>query len=180
MKSLYLYLFVVLASACGSEDGVLQEVEEHVVDFSLPMTEIDDGVMSGDVGPLLGLDAASDQLEIFDDGRYVSVTSASTVFSDGHYRGVMMLIGTTNRDLFEPGVSVTFSDTSLVDGSVDLLGCIGPMINTYDIYDEPANEIHFNTFEGDAAGQVKVIVDGFWTSADHQRHQASLSFQIQR
>lgn len=177
-------MLMSLVLACGVMAGcMVQRVEEEPLvrepDYSMLMTDISNGVMSGDVGPVANINVPSQNLAIWDDGSYTSINSATMTHVDNKPRAVMMFVSSTNRDLFLPGTNVTFDNSDSLDSGIGVLGCVGQEIDVYDIYDAAAREITIQTTEG-GDGAVDVIINGTWdTGADAMRH-ATLSFSIQR
>lgn len=146
-------------------------VESRVDDGSYrPILEAVTGRISGDVGPLHGLDHQATQLSAYDDGYYISIETVVALPD----RAVMTLLSVSKgAELFKPGVSATFPlDASSGDTRVTVLGCVGQDVDVYDQWDKPADEVDLEVTAPDpgssenAANELDVDVHARWYDRD--------------
>ncbi|MDP2340292.1 MAG: hypothetical protein Q8O67_04990 [Deltaproteobacteria bacterium] len=149
----------------GNGDG--QDLYEE--EPSIPFVGVRNGLMSGDVGPAVGINQTPDRLAVYDDGYYLSIEAVAQLDN----RAAMLMLSASNAgDLFTAGTSRTFSFYAYeADGAqVYLLGCTGPEMDVYDEFDVPADEVDVVVEEapGGEPGEVLVQLTGRWNQYDDQ------------
>lgn len=149
----------------GPQIDDIQRADTHVDSNYNPVRGAVNGHLSGDIGPLSGLDQSANLLSAYDDGYYLSVETVIEIPD----RAVMTLLSVSNgAEVFRPGLNATFTlENSAEDElQVTLLGCVGQHVGVYDEYDAPADEVTVGVEEGVEEGEMNVAVQGRWYDRD--------------
>ena len=114
-----------------SDDRVTGEPYRPIIDAVA-------GRLSGDIGPMSGLDHQATQLSAYDDGYYISIETVVEMQD----RAVMTLLSVSQgAELFKPGLKATFLLDDDSQTRVTVLGCVGQDVDVYDEWDKPADEV---------------------------------------
>jgi hypothetical protein len=160
----------------GPQIDDIQRADTNVGSEYNPVRGAVNGHLSGDIGPLSGLDASANLLSAYDDGYYLSVETVIEIPD----RAVMTLLSVSNgAEVFRPGLNATFTleNSSEDELQVTLLGCVGQDVGVYDEYDAPADEVTVAVEQGIEEGEMNVAVQGRWFDRDADTGAALESFR---
>ena len=149
-------------------DDTGEDFDANDVDAAPPFVGVRDGLLSGDVGPAVGINQAPDRLAVYDDGYYLSIESVVQLEN----RAAMLMLSASNAsDLFVAGTNrrFTFSAYEADGAQVYLLGCTGQDMDVFDEFDTPADEVDVVVEEAPDGepGELQVQLAGRWNKYDN-------------
>lgn len=125
-----------------------------------PFLTADDGLLTGTIGPVVDVDSFATINQVYDDGSYASVELAAQV--DAEHAAMLFLSIQRPDEVLIPNTSLIVFDDDVDFSNINLLGCAGQTIDTYDIYDRTATSITLDVIGVPNSTDVIISVTGTW------------------